>query len=187
MASRSKKRKTSKKSTKKTARKTSRRTTKKAATKKPASKRVAAKKAKKSPARSSSRRSTAKTTQHVPTPGLDGWITHTDLGSHDPAATKEWCSKVLGWSFRPSFPMPDGSEYLLFHYSEQGGGGIHSVSPAEPTVSIPYVHVADAAAAFEKAIAAGAEMVSAPNRVMEGVTIAVVRAPGGVTIGLSGP
>jgi predicted enzyme related to lactoylglutathione lyase len=179
MASRSKKRKTSKKPTKKA--------TKKAATQKPAGKKVAGKKAKQSPARSSSRRSAAKTTQHVPTLGLDGWITHTDLGSHDPAATREWCTRVLGWSFRPSFPMPDGSEYLLFHYSEQGGGGIHSVSPTEPTVSIPYVHVADAAAAFEKAIAAGAEMVSAPNRVMEGVTIAVVRAPGGVTIGLSGP
>ena len=94
---------------------------------------------------------------------------------------------MLGWSFPPSFPMPDGSQYLLFHYSAQGGGGIHSVSPTEPTVSIPYVHVADAAAAFEKALAAGAEIVSAPNRVMEGVTIALVRAPGGVTIGLAGP
>lgn len=186
MATRSKKRKTSKKAAKKTAQtsKKKQKTTKKATAKKASSRKASAKKAS---TRSASRGSAAQTTQHVPTPGLDGWITHTDLGSHDPAATKEWCAKVLGWSFPPSFPMPDGSQYLLFHYSEQGGGGIHSVSPTEPTVSIPYVHVADAAAAFEKALAAGAEMVSAPNRVMEGVTIALVRAPGGVTIGLAGP
>lgn len=49
------------------------------------------------------------------------------------------------------------------------------------------MHVEDARAAFEKAIGAGAEEMLAPTRVMEGVTIAIVRAPGGVPIGLSGP
>jgi hypothetical protein len=34
---------------------------------------------------------------------------------------------------------------------------------------------------------AGAEAIMPPTRVMEGVTIAIVRAPGGVPIGLSGP
>lgn len=44
-----------------------------------------------------------------------------------------------------------------------------------------------AVVAFEKAIRAGAEDMLAPTRVMEGVTVAIVRAPGGVPIGLSGP
>ena len=124
--------------------------------------------------------------KHVPTPGLDGWITHTDLASHQPEATKAWCAKVLGWTFKPPFPSPTG-EYHLFAYSAQGGGGIRAVNPGEAPGSIPYVHVADAAAAFAEAIRAGAEMMMAPERVMEGVTVAVVRAPGGVVIGLSGP
>jgi hypothetical protein len=47
--------------------------------------------------------------------------------------------------------------------------------------------VADAAASFVKALAAGAEAIMPPSRVMEGVTLALVRAPGGVTIGFSGP
>ena len=124
--------------------------------------------------------------RHVPTKGLYGWITHTDLGSLDPAATREWCQKVLGWTFRPSFPTPAG-DYHLFAYSEKGGGGIRQVRAPEVPGSLPYIHVADAQAAFDKAIREGAEVVSRPERVMEGVTIAVVRAPGGVTLGLSGP
>jgi predicted enzyme related to lactoylglutathione lyase len=125
--------------------------------------------------------------RHVPTRGLYGWVTHTELASFDPAATKAWCAKVLGWTFKPSFPMPDGGEYHLFAYSDKGGGGIRSTNPPEVPGSVPYVHVADARAAFEKALREGAEEMLPPERVMEGVTIAMVRAPGGVPIGFSGP
>ena len=124
--------------------------------------------------------------KHVPTEGLYGWITHTELASLDPAATREWCAKVLGWTFMPSFPTPDG-EYHLFAYAEQGGGGIRSSNPSEVPGSIPYVHVADTQAGFDKAVREGAEEMVPPTRVMEGVTVAIVRAPGGVPIGFSGP
>jgi len=124
--------------------------------------------------------------KHVPTPGLHGWITHTDISSRDPAATKAWCAKVLGWTFKPSFPTPAG-EYHLFAYSAAGGGGIRTCDPGDAPGSLPYVHVADAQAAYDAALRAGAEPVHPPERVMEGVTVAVVRAPGGVAIGLSGP
>ncbi len=123
---------------------------------------------------------------HEPTRGLYGWITHTELASADPAATKAWCAKVLGWTFKPSFPTPDG-EYHLFAYSDVGGGGIRRNNPPEVPGTIPYVHVADAQAAFDSALREGAEEMLAPMRVMEGVTIATVRAPGGVPVGLSGP
>ena len=154
--------------------------TKKSSTKKPARRKTAARSAR----RSSPRKPRAK---HVPTQSLYGWITHTDFSSRDPVATRAWCADVLGWDFRPSFTMPDGAEYHLFAYSAQGGGGIRPVADWDSPASLPYVHVADAAAAFAKAIEAGAEQVMAPTRVMEGVTLAIVRAPGGVTIGFSGP
>jgi len=125
--------------------------------------------------------------RHEPTRGLYGWITHTDLASADPDATKAWCEGVLGWTFMPSVPQPDGGEYHLFAYSDNGGGGIRSTEAAEAPGSVPFVHVQDAHAAFEAAIAAGAEPVVPPTRVMEGVTTAIVRAPGGVSIGFSGP
>jgi len=123
----------------------------------------------------------------VPTRGLYGWITHTELVSSDPAATKAWCAKVLGWTFKPSFPMPGGGEYHLFAYSDRGGGGIRRTNPSEPPGSTFSVHVADARAAFEKALSEGAVEMLPPTRVMPGVTIAVVRAPGGVPVGFAGP
>lgn len=125
--------------------------------------------------------------RHEPTKGLYGHVTHTELASGAPEATKAWCQDVLGWSFMPSFPMESGEEYHLFAYSDQGGGGIRRNNPPEVPGSIPYVHVEDCQTAFDKAIAAGAEEMLAPIRVMEGVTTAIVRAPGGVPIGLSGP
>jgi uncharacterized protein len=124
--------------------------------------------------------------KHSPTPGLYGWITHTELVSADPLATKAWCAKVLGWTFRPPFPMP-GGDYHLFAYSEKGGGGIREIKPFETPGSNFTVHVADCQASFDKALREGAEAMMPPTRVMEGVTIAMVRAPGGVPVGLSGP
>lgn len=136
------------------------------------------------------RRSTAKSAsappRHEPTQGLYGWITHTDIGSQNPSATREWCIRALGWTFRPSFPMP-GGEYHLFAYSDKGGGGIYQNTPPETPHSVPYVHVVDTQAAFDKALREGAEAVTPPTRVMEGVSTALVRAPGGVLIGLAGP
>jgi predicted enzyme related to lactoylglutathione lyase len=124
--------------------------------------------------------------RHDFTDGLSGWITHTELSSTDPDATVDWCAEVLGWSFRPPFETPGGG-YHLFAYSEAGGGGIRRTAPGEQPGSTPTVHVADTQAAYDAAIAAGAESVTPPTTVMEGVRIALVRAPGGVLIGLSGP
>jgi predicted enzyme related to lactoylglutathione lyase len=124
--------------------------------------------------------------KHEFTKGLYGWITHTDLASNDALATKAWCAKVLGWTFKPAFPSPGGDVHL-FAYSEKGGGAVRSVNPPEQPGSIPYIHVEDAQAAYDKALKEGAEEMMSPTRVMEGVTIAIVRAPGGVPIGFSGP
>lgn len=137
--------------------------------------------------RSPRKSSTSSPPTHVPTRGLYGSITHTELASSNPAATKAWCAKVLGWTFKPSFSMPGGGEYHLFAYSDKGGGGIRATNPSETPGSSFSVHVADTRAAFEKALREGAEEMLPPTRVMEGVTIAVVRAPGGVPVGFSGP
>ena len=123
---------------------------------------------------------------HDFTDGLYGWITHTDLASADPGATRAWCAAVLGWEFQLPFASPQG-EYHLFAYSPQGGGGIRAVRDDERPGSTPTVHVADTQASFDAAVAAGAEAVQSPTKVMDGVCTALVRAPGGVLIGFSGP
>src|SRR5262249_45006119 len=123
---------------------------------------------------------------HTPTRGLYGWITHTELASADPEATRRWCATVLGWTFKPSFPTPAG-DYHLFPYSEKGGGGITKINAPEPPGALPYVHVADVDASFAKALREGAEAMAPPETVMPGVRVAIVKAPGGVPIGFSGP
>jgi predicted enzyme related to lactoylglutathione lyase len=117
--------------------------------------------------------------------GLNGWITHTELASSDPGATKSWCAAALGWNFQPSFPSPNG-EYHLFTYSDKGGGGIRNLNAGEAPGSTPYLHVANVDKAFAKAVAAGAVAMMSPETIMDGVRIALVRAPGGVIIGFSG-
>ena len=150
-------------------------------------KKKATKPKKKPVARRTAKKAVAKPRpKHVPTPGLYGWITHTDLASQNPLATKMWCMKVLGWTFRPSFSGPAG-EIHLFAYSDKGGGGIRPLSPPEVPGSIPYIHVQDCQVSFDLAIREGAEEMLAPTRVMEGVMVAIVRAPGGIPIGFSGP
>jgi len=124
--------------------------------------------------------------EHKPTKGLYGWITHTEFASTNPEATKKWCASVLGWDFKPNFPTPTG-DYHLFSYSDKGGGGIRSTNPAELPGSTPFVHVENTGIAYENALKEGANEVLAPTHVMNGVTIAIVRAPGGVLIGFSGP
>lgn len=124
---------------------------------------------------------------HEPTDGLYGWITHTDLSSADPAATRAWCEHVLGWRFTAVIPGAEGGDYHLFAYADTGGGGIRATAPSQTPGSVPFVHVPDARAAFEAALAAGAEPIAPPTSVMDGVTTAMVRAPGGVPIGFSGP
>jgi predicted enzyme related to lactoylglutathione lyase len=123
---------------------------------------------------------------HEFTDGVYGWITHTDFASDDVEATRAWCADVLGWSFRPPFPTGSG-DYHLFAYSDVGGGGIRRTAPAEQPGSTPTVHVRDTHAAFAHAVEAGAEPVTPPTKIMPGVCTALVRAPGGVLIGFSGP
>lgn len=124
--------------------------------------------------------------KHSPTPGLYGWITHTDLASSNPAATKSWAEQVLGWKFGMTLPTPNGDMYF-FIYSDKGGGAIRANNPPEIPGSIPYIHVADCQASYDKALMEGAEEMMPPTPVMEGVTVAIVRAPGGVPVGFSGP
>lgn len=146
-------------------------------------------KAAKKPIRPAAKKPAAKPAsemKHSPTPGLYGWITHTDLASNNPPATRMWAEKVLGWKFGMTMPTPNGDMYF-FTYSDKGGGAVRANNPPEIPGSIPYIHVADCQASYDKALKEGAEEMMSPTPVMEGVTIAIVRAPGGVPIGISGP
>ena len=170
------------------------RTARTAAKKKPpARKRVSARKAafsrKAAPARKAAPVRKRRRATPPPPAKIDvtGWITHTELSSRDPDATKAWAAQALGWKFRPSMPMPNGGQYHLYYYGEQGGGGIRPLDGNEAPGALPYISVKNCKEAYERALAAGAEGIAPPENIMPGTTIATVRAPGGVLIGLAGP
>jgi len=112
-----------------------------------------------------------------------GVITHTELASADPPATRAWCQKVLGWKFGQAMPTPSGP-YHMWRFEIGTGGGIRANNPPEVPGSIPYCEVASIQATFSKALAAGASEMLRPEQIPGGMGwIAIVIAPGGVPIG----
>jgi predicted enzyme related to lactoylglutathione lyase len=151
-------------------RKTSRKTAKRPA-------KAAARKASK-PARKAARAA-------APRKVRPGFVTHTELISTDPAATKAWAAKALGWAFGPSLPMPDGTEYHMWQFADDHGGGIRPPSGPEAPGAVPYVEVPDIKGGFDKAVKAGATGVMPPMEIPGGHGwMALVQAPGGPIVGL---
>jgi predicted enzyme related to lactoylglutathione lyase len=117
----------------------------------------------------------------------DGLITHTELASTDPGATRSWCAKVLGWKFGDAVPTPTGP-YHMWRFDTGTGGGIRSVNPPETPGSVPYCEVRDIQATYSKALAGGATGMMAPAELPGGMGwMAIVSAPGGVAIGFWAP
>lgn len=115
-----------------------------------------------------------------------GFISHTELVSSDPEATKAWAQKALGWKFMPSMPTPNGP-YHMWRFAENQGGGIRANNAPEAPGSIPYVEVADIRRTFDKAVKSGATPMMPPEEIEGGMGwIAVVQAPGGPAVGLWG-
>jgi len=113
-----------------------------------------------------------------------GTITHTELASADPAATRAWCENVLGWKFGEPVPTPTGP-YHMWRFDLGTGGGIRVNNPPEVPGSIPYCEVADIRSTYGRALEAGATEMIPPMQLPSGMGwIAVVAAPGGVAIGL---
>ena len=113
-----------------------------------------------------------------------GLITHTELASADPGATREWCQEVLGWQFGPPMPTP-GGPYHMWRFPSGTGGGIRANQPPEVPGSIPYCEVADIQSTFARALERGAIEMLRPEPLPDAMGwIAVVAAPGGVAIGL---
>lgn len=141
------------------------------------------------------RRSRAKPATPAARAIREGFISHTELVSTDPGATKQWCQSVLGWKFAEPMPTPTGP-YEMWSFGGNAGGGIRGVSSGvtptdvplvdrpEAPGAIPYCEVSDIRDAYRRAIEAGAHGMMPPEAIPGGNGwLALVQAPGGVTIG----
>jgi len=116
-----------------------------------------------------------------------GFISHTELASADPAATKTRCESVLGWKFGDPMPTPAGP-FHMWSFGENIGGGIRGNNPPEVPGSVPYCEVPDVTDAYARALAAGATELMPPDQIPgDAGCIAMVLAPGRVPFGFWGP
>ena len=144
---------------------------------------------KKTHAKTASKRAApAKTSPPAPQRKIrPGYISHTEIASANPGATKVWLQEVLGWKFLEPMPTPNGP-YHMWTFGNNTGGGIRTNNLPETPGSIPYVEVVDIKAAYAKALKAGAIVMFPPDEIPGGMGwIAIVQAPGGVAIGFWGP
>ena len=173
--------KTAKKGTKKATKKGTKKGTKKSATQ--GMKKAATKVAKKRATPRRPKRAVTSSRKAAAPKARPGVITHTELASTDPPATRAWCEHVLGWKFGQAMPTPAGP-YHMWQFGDGTGGGIRANNPPEVPGSIPYCEVADIQATYAKALAAGATEMSRPEALPGGAGwIAIVAAPGGVAMG----
>jgi predicted enzyme related to lactoylglutathione lyase len=173
------KRRAVKNTAKKVARRTMRKVTKTAARKKAAKKRPTARRP--APAKRGARKAAPR--RPAPPKIRQGMITHTELASADPPATRTWCEQVLGWTFGEPMPTPAGP-YHMWRFPNATGGGIRANNPPEVPGSIPYCEVANIQAVYSKAVESGATPMLPPEQLAGGMGwIAIVAAPGGVAVG----
>lgn len=114
-----------------------------------------------------------------------GFVSHTELVSNNPVATKAWTEKVLGWKFTAPMPMPTGP-YHMWDFGNNTGGGIRNNNATENPGTVPYVEVNDIKASWARAVKEGATPMMPPTEVPGGGWIAMVQAPGGCAIGFWG-
>ncbi len=178
---------TRKKAKKKVTKKVTKKATKKKAAKKKSARKApkrAASRSKAKPKRPARRPAARRAPKAAAPPPRNGVITHTELASSDPLATRAWATSVFGWEFAEPMPSAQGP-YHMWRFSIGTGGGLRSTGPSETTGSTPYVEVASMRAAYNECLAAGASEMMPPMEIPGGMGwIAIVSAPGDVAIGL---
>ena len=107
------------------------------------------------------------------------WI---DLASSDPAGSREFYSKVLGWQVEVD-PDPQYGGYALAKIGGKDAAGIGPKMMAEaPTAWSIYVGTSDAEGLAKKVQAAGGKVIAPPMHVGNQGTMAVFQDPSGAFI-----
>jgi len=115
----------------------------------------------------------------VTTVGKPGWI---DLSSSDPAASREFYSKLFGWQVEVN-PDPQYGGYALAKIEGKDVAGIGpKMMPEAPTAWSIYITSNDLDALSQKVTAAGGTVVAAPMAIGDQGRMAVFQDPSGAII-----
>ena len=104
-----------------------------------------------------------------------GSITHFELYTEDPAATREFHEAVFGWAFESI----DGGAYTMVHPPTPPYGGVMEATDEMPAGVLAYLLVAGAEDVCRDIEAAGGRILREPYEIEGWGTMAVFEAPGG--------
>jgi uncharacterized protein len=108
---------------------------------------------------------------------------HIELMATDVGKAKEFYGKLFDWQLE-DMPMPDMT-YTMIRVGEGTGGGLmKNPMPNSPSMWVPYVDVADLAAATAKAKSLGATVLKDNVDVMGHGALSIVSDPTGALLGL---
>lgn len=111
-------------------------------------------------------------------------MSHVEIASKDPAATRKFLEQVFGWKFE-TMPTMDYSMYGPAQGAEDASVGVRALMGPETPGSIGYVTVANIDDTLKAARAAGATVIMEKDPIPGGTGfLAVYLAPGGVVQGL---
>jgi predicted enzyme related to lactoylglutathione lyase len=106
---------------------------------------------------------------------------HVELATTDVAKAKDFYGKLFDWKLED---IP-GMDYTIINVGEGTGGGImKTIQPDSPSYWLAYVHVADAAAATEKARKLGATICKEVTEIPGIGWFSVITDPTGATLAL---
>ena len=108
-------------------------------------------------------------------------IVHFNIAANDPEAAKKYYSEVMGWDFGEGNPGSVGSidtgwadDIVVSGTMLQAGGSM------EPGL-VAAIRLDDVAGAIAKSDELGGTTIMEPTLLPQGVTIAIIRSPEGVT------
>lgn len=112
------------------------------------------------------------------------WI---DLSTKDPAAARDYYSKLFGWKAEPE-KDPQAGGYAIARLGGQDVAGIGGLQdPNAPSAWMVYIGTRDADATAKKVEAAGGKVVAPPFEVMDVGRMAVLQDPTGAIISIWQP
>lgn len=111
-------------------------------------------------------------------------VTRWQVITPDPAGHAAFYEALFGWTTDADNPLA----YRQVATGAEGGpdGGFWPAPPGTPPFVQFYVQVDDVAAHFERATAAGAEVLAPPQALPDGEHLAILKDPQGMPFGLVG-
>lgn len=115
----------------------------------------------------------------MPTPGTPAWV---EVSSEDPAASREFYGRLLGWTFEVSLD-PDHHGYSVAVHDGEPVAGLYEASDDIPPGWLLYLHVPDAGTVRERVAALGGRVLAGPADRPAAGRVLLAADPTGATIG----